>query len=100
MAMKTFHISSFDLERHSRGMLQKADVERIEQHLVGCPVCCQRMESIGRYVRALPVRSVQYSQEFRPVRSADVPVKPVGVRKLLRRAFRLLVRVLSGVATG
>jgi hypothetical protein len=52
MVEKTRHISIFDLERYTRGLVQNRDIERIDQHLVGCPACAYLLESIKRYVRA------------------------------------------------
>ena len=47
------HISDDDLERYAMLTLGEAEIERLEDHLLICPKCRERLDEIERYVAAM-----------------------------------------------
>jgi anti-sigma factor RsiW len=47
------HISDDDLERYAMLMLGEAEIGRLEEHLLICPECRERLEETERYVVAM-----------------------------------------------
>ena len=61
--MEERHISAEDLERYYLGMVRvEADLARIEEHLLWCHKCLDRMEHTERYIDA--VRNAAFRAEF------------------------------------
>jgi len=54
--MNAEHISDHDLERYYLGMVTNEDeLERLEEHLLCCPPCVERVEETQDYVNAIRV---------------------------------------------
>jgi anti-sigma factor RsiW len=47
------HISDDELERYAMGTLSESGCATVEEHLLACPQCQDRLESIERYVAAM-----------------------------------------------
>lgn len=48
------HISDHNLERYYLGMVKdEAELAPLEEHLLACPACVERVEAIQDYVDAL-----------------------------------------------
>ena len=48
------HISDHDLERHYLGMItDESESAPLEEHLLACPACVERAESLQDFVDAL-----------------------------------------------
>ena len=48
------HISDHDLERYYLGMVKdEAELASLEEHLLACPACVERAESLQDFVDAL-----------------------------------------------
>ena len=47
------HISDLDLERYHLGMATEAEVDSLEEHIIGCPECAEWAEEAADYVDAM-----------------------------------------------
>jgi hypothetical protein len=47
------HISDTDLERYHLGMVTGAELDTLEEHIIGCPECADRAAEAADYVDAM-----------------------------------------------
>jgi len=47
------HISDHDLERYHLGMINGAELDALETHIIGCPACADRAAEVADYVDAM-----------------------------------------------
>jgi anti-sigma factor RsiW len=58
-------LSDDDLERYLLGHVRdKAEVTRMEEHLLVCPACAERSEAIADYIRTMKEALRQFEREF------------------------------------
>ena len=88
------HILADDLERYHLGMVsEEAELARIEEHLLWCNKCLDRMEHTERYIDA--VRNAAFRAEFDiESRLKAIGAKPVSRILSLRARAGVMVRDL------
>ena len=62
--MNSGHISDYDLERYYLGMIrQEVELAPLEEHILGCPLCAERVEEAQDYVDVM--RNSAYQKQLR-----------------------------------
>ena len=51
--MDVMHIDDHDLERYVLRMVEEPELGKIEEHLLWCQHCLNRIEAIERFVKAM-----------------------------------------------
>ena len=59
------HVSEDDLESYAVGTLSEPVAERLEEHLLACSKCLERLESIDGYVCAMRMAAARIAREER-----------------------------------
>jgi len=63
--MNMKHISEDDLELYAVGALSELVAERLEEHLLGCSKCQERLETMDEYVRAMRMAAERIGRDER-----------------------------------
>jgi hypothetical protein len=60
------HIDEHDLERYHMGSVQEPESTCIEEHLLWCQTCLDRIEETGRFVDAMRAGAIRggFENEF------------------------------------
>lgn len=87
------HISDEDLERYSLNGLPEPDLAVVEEHLLVCPACQDRLEATDAYVRAMREAAVRARREELPLRRPGGRPQP-----MMAVAAAAALLVAAGVA--
>jgi hypothetical protein len=62
------HLDEEEIERYSLGDFPESDLARVEEHLLLCPSCQQRVESSDIFVRSMQQAAARVRREPEPAR--------------------------------
>jgi hypothetical protein len=85
------HISDEDLERHSLNTLPEPQLAAVEEHLLVCPECQDRLEETDAYVEAMRAAALEARRETSSLR------RPGRTRFFLAAAAGIAVLASVGV---
>jgi hypothetical protein len=86
------HISDELLERHSLAALQEPELAAVEEHLLVCPECQDRLEAADAYVKAMR------GAALRSRRTAGFFGRPGGTKFVLAMAAGVAMLAAAGVS--
>jgi hypothetical protein len=75
------HVSDDTLELYALGRLTECDLEHVEQHLLRCPECVERLNGVERYTRTMRETLRQFTSELIAEHHTDDGIIHVYVRR-------------------
>jgi anti-sigma factor RsiW len=68
------HVSGDDLESYAMRSLPAPETDRLEEHLLICSACQNRLESVEQYVVAMKAAAGKMMEEGKPLVDCKIPL--------------------------